>query len=139
MSSAGSLRAVNDLTILSAAGNINLAAGSVLTAGGNLTLSAQGINAASLVAGGQSLLDAGAGSLVVSDIASAGPITASGGAGSLGATGGMTTAQATGSTRALLLEAADVAPRRSLMAASMSRARAASPRHVPNRRESDHW
>ena len=105
MSSAGSLRAVNDLTILSAAGNINLAAGSVLTAGGNLTLSAQGINAASLVAGGQSLLDAGAGSLVVSDIASAGPITASGGAVSLGATGGMTIAQATASTGALLLNA----------------------------------
>jgi len=74
-------------------------------AGGNLTLTGLGINAQSLTAGGQSLLNAGTGSLVASDIASAGAITANGGLVSLGAIGGMTIAQANASTGPLTLNA----------------------------------
>ncbi|KEQ51598.1 Adhesin HecA family protein [Sphingobium chlorophenolicum] len=74
-------------------------------AGGNLTLTGLGISASSLAAGGQSLLNAGVGDLVVSDIASVGAITADGGSVSLGAAGAMTIAQANASSGSLILNA----------------------------------
>src|SRR3546814_2973110 len=93
MLSAGAMRAAGDLTIL-AGGHIDLANGSAAVAGGDLTLSGQGIDAFGLTSGGGSMLDAGAGNLVVTDIASAGAITAAGALVNLGSSGAMNVAQA---------------------------------------------
>src|SRR3546814_3408701 len=55
--------------------------------------------------GGASMLDAGAGNLVVTDIASAGAITAAGALVNLGSSGAMNVAQAIASTGPLTLNA----------------------------------
>ncbi|WEK44044.1 MAG: hypothetical protein P0Y64_04215 [Candidatus Sphingomonas colombiensis] len=105
MSSPGSLRATNGVTISSAGGRIDFATGSMINAGGNVTLTAQGISVAGLTSGGQALLDAGAGSLSVSNLAAANPITAYGQGISLSGPGALAIALANAGTGSLTLNA----------------------------------
>ncbi|WP_375195940.1 beta strand repeat-containing protein [Sphingobium sp.] len=76
------------------------------TTAGDLALTGQGISAQSLTVGGQSLLNAGAGTLSVVDILSTGAITATGTSVNLGSTGAMTIAQAYASAGPLILNTA---------------------------------